>query len=611
MCDFGVRFRGGFVVGGEILNWAIRPGREPCPDGSSFAFGWHPNARHVWHRAAKLGAVDDEDDFIFMTHAPGSLDAEVQQVKEEIRREKEAEREAPREEGRHGPPRVRRHGPARAPSPSGPASRPGRGESGASRESGPVGRPSGGARHSGPPSGQVRRETPIVRSPEPASTPEGPAPGPPRGATQRLLAGGRAFTERLKVRGQRATLRFHASKQELSETANFEALKRTFRALRKRRPTSAIAGSDVPDVLRDRSAPAPRPGGPKGLASSFPVQYVLGVLRGLHPSVLLGSLMFGLLLGAVLYFLAWTPAIGLVALGVGGSRLLAWRVRLVNDVSRHEDAGTWPNWEQVPASVTVYLGLALLFLPALVTSVASLGSQATQPAAWDPREPDSYLGRARVQIGGGGSSGREFMGAVADAAEVYADRAWDLQDSVDAERAAQGVTHVDEETERRRAQAEEAVAALRKLAGEAVEVEERPWREVMHDQADSLWAFANEPWTTSRALLVAALALFPMGLLVSARLNTAYAVLNPPLLLLSILRTPFSYPFVVAAFLAADSFLVGLVWIVPPTLTAAMGPSFGPGVSALVIGVLAIWACTLSGGILGRFYRSRRDALGW
>jgi hypothetical protein len=427
------------------------------------------------------------------------------------------------------------------------------------------------------------------------------------------MAGGRAFTERLKVRGKRATLRFHASRQELHETANLEAFKRTFRALRLRRAAqSPIAGSDIPDVLKGRGAPEPLPDGPQGFAASFPVQFVLGILRGLSPSTWAGALMLGVLAGAVLYFLAWTPAVGLVALLIGGSRLLAWRVRFVDEVSKHEGGGTWPNWEQVPASVMVYLGLSLLFVPALVTGLSSLGSGAATPAAWDPRSPNSIPGRARVHIGGGGGSGRAFIGAVAEAAETYKDLAWESQDLLDAEREAQGVTTLDEENERKRAQAERAVAALRDLAGEEEEeLDEREWREVLADRVASLHAWAHEPWTPSRILLVVALALFPMGLLVSARLQTAYTVFNPPLLLLSILRTPLSYVLVAAVFLAADAFLISLVWIVPPTLTAALGTSAGPGVSALVIGVLSVWACSVSGEVLGRYYRSRSDALGW
>lgn len=543
--------------------------------------------------------ADDDDDFIFMTHAPGSLDDEVAKVKEEIRREQEAQQRE-----RHGPPRPVRHGPRRDPPPSRPK---GRRPSG--QKPGPRGPSRPAERPSRPAPRPPRKETPIGRK-EPESKPA--APPPRQGATQRLIAGGRALTERLKARGQRATLRFHASRQELNETANLEAFKRTFRALRRRRAAqSPIAGSDVPDVLKDRSAPAPRPDGPQGITASFPVQFVLGVLHGLHPSVWVGSLMLGVLAGAVLYFLAWSPAVGLVALLIGGSRLLAWRVRFVDEVSKHERGGTWPNWEHVPASAMVYLGLSLLFLPALVTGLSSLGSGAATPAAWDPRNPHSLTGQARVHLGGGGGSGRAFMGAVANAAETYQRMAWEAQDVVDAEREAQGVLVTDEENERKRAQAEDAVAALRELAGEEEEVEAREWREVLAERVASLRAWAHEPWTHSRILLVVALALFPMGLLVSARLQTAYTVLNPPLLLLSILRTPLSYPLVVVVFLAADAFLIGLVWIVPPTLTAAFGTSAGPGVSALVIGILSVWACTVSGEVLGRYYRSRSRALGW
>ena len=545
----------------------------------------------------------DDDDFIFLTHAPGSLDDEVAKVKEEIRRELES-RQGGTQEGheRYGPARQARHGPARRAPPSGPkAQRP-------AQRLGPPSRPA--AHPSGPASRPPpRKETPIGRREGPG--PEPSEPKPPRGATQRLLAGGRAFTERLKVRGQRATLRFHASRRELNETANLEAFKRTFRALR-RRPQSPIAGSDVPDVLKDRSAPAPLPTGPQGFASTFPAEYFLGVLRGLSPSVWAGALMLGVLAGAVLYFLAWTPALGLAALALGGSRLLTWRVRFVDEVSKHEGGGTWPNWEAVPASVMVYLGLSLLFVPALVTGISSLGSEVATPAAWDPRDPRSLPGRARVHIGGGGGSGRAFIGAVTDAAETYKDRAWETQDLVDSTRESQGVSITDEENERKRRQAEQAVAALRDLAGEEEEdLEQRDWREVLQERVGALRAWAHEPWTHTRSLLLAALLLFPMGLLVSARLHTAYAVLNPPLLLLSILRTPISYSLVAAVFLVADAFLFSLIWIVPPTLTAALGAGAGPAVAALGIGILSIWACSVSGEVLGRYYRSRSGRLGW
>ncbi|MBL4845531.1 MAG: hypothetical protein JKY65_08400 [Planctomycetes bacterium] len=425
-----------------------------------------------------------------------------------------------------------------------------------------------------------------------------------------MLAGGRAVTERLKARGQRATLRFHASKRELNETANLDALKRTFKALRRKpRPTTPIAGSDVPKLLPvGGSAPLPD----AAPTASFLREFLGGILSGLQPAVWLSSLLLGILAAVVVFFLAWSPLIGLAALGVGGVWLLAWRVRLVNDVAKHKGGRSWPNWEQVPASFAMYLGLSLLFLPALACGIHSLGPDAHQVAAWDPTHPDSVFSKARIHLGGGGGSGRAFIGAVAEAAESYKDRVWGSQDALDAEREAQGVRLLDADTDRKRAQAEVAIEAIRELAGDTVEIDDRPWREVLETQLLGLRAWLEDPWDTpGRVLLLVALALFPMGLLVSARLQTAYTVFNPLLLVLSILRTPLTYASVVTVFLAADLLLVGVVWVVPPTATAALGASAGPGVSALVIGVVAVWACTVSGGVLGRYYRSRSEALGW
>ncbi|MGE0708650.1 MAG: hypothetical protein AB7N76_12480 [Planctomycetota bacterium] len=544
----------------------------------------------------------------------------------------------------------KRYGPPRAPTPERPAGPRERLIAGKRRASGEHAHAAAGPgpqpQPAGPQPAGPQPAGPQPAGPQPAGPPPGPSPRPGRRDTpMRRERGG--MTQRLALRGRRATLRLVASTQRFGATAGPTAFKRTLSAHRdarqkrkqrraERAELSAIrirkAENDAARLEAHAAAAVVSPSA--GAAAAHPAAFpygapdpsflleVPGALLGmLAPGNLLAALAITLVGGFALTLAHFVPVLGPLACLLVGARLLALRLHHVSEVSNHRDVPGWPDWEETWASLAIYLGAAALFLPALVLGVLAWG-----PGAWDRADPGSIPSRAAAFFQPSAPA-RQVAQVAADAAEAYKNQVWSAQDAVQAERTALGLEE-SEENARRRAQSERALAALRQMGegepnapAEPAPVERRPWREVLRERSAEARARlaglvvpppdASRGAVGARVALGLGLLLFPMGLLAGARLRTAYAPLHLPLLLVSILQTPLSYLLCALVFVAQDALLLGAAWVLPATLDAALGSASGILLGQVLLMLVGSLLCAGSGALLGRFYRARQADLGW
>lgn len=366
------------------------------------------------------------------------------------------------------------------------------------------------------------------------------------------------------------------------------------------------------------AAPAPRPATPAvGLDSAHfrpPTEperdrftWFLPVLaRALvlpfAPSSLIASFGGGALLAGTLLLVEASPHLGALALLVVLGELAAIRLKTIRESAAGRPHVAWPDWNEGLAAISLHAASLLLFAPALVLAVVAWG-----PAAWDRASPTSIPATVRRTLVGDAERAlaRAFLeakkGASAEPRTVDYLLDPDLPFEPPERRAQEPGTKLLEELA---ATAPPAGPTPPPTPGEALARAAARARFLVDPRGASGAALA------ARLLLLAGAFLFPVGLLIAARVQNPRAVLDPPALLRPIVRAPLAYALVLALFVAQDALVFGLVFCGEPLARAAVSRPFAAHALALVLGCGAALTLTVAtGAAVGGFARGRRVEL--
>ena len=292
------------------------------------------------------------------------------------------------------------------------------------------------------------------------------------------------------------------------------------------------------------------------------------------------------MLTVALLMLELSPLLGLVALAVAGVELLALRLKYVRDSAHGKDNLLWPEWSEVLSALPAFPAALVVFLPALVVGLLALGG-----GVWDSSQPGSIPARAKRMLSAGDPSAPSET-ALPGATE---------------ERVLFGRTGL--------VMLEAAIGSPR--AGYDARTPEQIAQDVRATGLKRLqrWLVPNsetEPLgLAARALGWLALLVFPMGLLAVAKLESGYAALHAPLLVRSILRTALHYPVVVIFFLVQDVVIVMTALNSQPFFQAKLGSLGGHLAAVGCVSIAVVVLPVITGSLLGRFYRSHANELGW
>ena len=319
-----------------------------------------------------------------------------------------------------------------------------------------------------------------------------------------------------------------------------------------------------------------------GFAALFPGALLAPLRKGSLPAIIGGIAM----LTVALLMLELSPLLGLVALAVAGVELLALRLKYVRDSAHGKDNLLWPEWSEVLSALPMFPAALVVFLPALVVGLLALGG-----GVWDSSQPGSIPARAKRMLSAGDPSAPSetaLPGATEERVLFGRTGLVMLEAAIGSPRAG-----YDARTPEQIAQDVRATG-LKRLQRWLVPTSE------------------TEPLgLAARALGWLALLVFPMGLLAVAKLESGYAALHAPLLVRSILRTALHYPVVVIFFLVQDVVIVMTALNSQPFFQAKLGSLGGHLAAVGCVSIAVVVLPVITGSLLGRFYRSHANELGW
>jgi hypothetical protein len=379
------------------------------------------------------------------------------------------------------------------------------------------------------------------------------------------------------------TMRLVQGAGKLGRAAGKGAWERTLEASRKssggmsqmfhRVETRNVAG--VVNVVKPKTP---------SFGSLFAGALVAPLRKGSLPAILGGTAMLAL---AVL-LLELSLVLGLICLLVAGVELMALRVKFVREVAHGRDELVWPEWSEVLAALPAYPAALVVLAPPLIVGLLALGD-----SAWDKSQPGSVPRRAALLLSPGD-----------DRAPPSEE---DLAPLSEEERILFGRTGL--------IMLEAAIGSPRDGYDPrtpeqiAVDVRERGLDRVQRWLIPSggLSTLGMVAWALGLMGLIA----FPMGLLAVAKLESGYAAFHVPLMIRSMLRTALHYPVVVIFFLVQDMVLLMALLGAQPFFQAKLGSLLGHLAAVGFVSALVVILPVVSGSLLGRFYRSHANELGW
>jgi hypothetical protein len=374
--------------------------------------------------------------------------------------------------------------------------------------------------------------------------------------------------------------------------------------------------------------------------SQFPATFLHALVRPLYPASLLSGIGAALLVTVGVLAVLVSPRLGLIAGAVLVLQVLALRLRVVRDASAGREDVVWPDWDEGLGAAPIYLGLSFVFLPAIVLGLAAWGDD-----AFDPLHAGSIPNRMSVLWE---PHGHER--ALADAARDATQSARELQrqkvQALEEARAEVGVERdearadpVQVERDRR---ADDALVMLDAIVGDPPapplpppplpapeedelqdEEAEPPAQLPAPPSANSITRSVEAklrvlatPAATPLGLaaqgaLVLGLFLFPMALLAAAKLDSLYAPIHLPLLVLSVLRAPVAYLAVALLFMGQLVVVVGVALLAGPTILTSLPPVVGHALALLSVCAAATLSGIATSSALGGFYRCYAGALCW
>lgn len=290
------------------------------------------------------------------------------------------------------------------------------------------------------------------------------------------------------------------------------------------------------------------------------------------------------LLAVALLLIEVSPRVGLLALAVAGLELIALRVRWIRDAAGGKDDASWPAWSDVVGSLPLAAAATFVLAPAVALAMVAYG-----PGIWDARNPASVPARAARVWSPPTEADLEAEGG-SDAPDTLGRHVLGMLDAV----VGQGRPAATLDRRTSRELAKDVAAAT-------------------HLRLDRLTTLEGLPATSLawRGLLLVGLYLVPMALLAASRLKSAYAALYPPVLLRGVLRGPAAYLVALTTWVILQGAMLAAVLLLPALLHGKLDPFVAHLLWALVTSAIAVGGAVVHGAILGRFYRSHAQALGW
>jgi len=383
--------------------------------------------------------------------------------------------------------------------------------------------------------------------------------------------------------GSTLTMRLVQGAGKLGRAAGKGALERTLEAGRK----STGGMSQMFHRVETRNVAgvvgAIKPNTPT-FASQFAGALVAPLRRGSLPAILGGIVMLAL----AIVLLELSPWLGLFAFLVAGIELVALRVKYVREVSHGKDDLVWPEWSEVLAALPAFPAALIAFAPPLVVGALALGS-----TSWDNAQPGSIPSRAALFLSAG-----DAQAPPSDQAELPVS---------EEERALFGRT---------------GFVMLEAVIGSpqggydartpeqiSIDVRDRGLERIQS------WVIPSSETSglglAARALGWLGLMVFPMCLLAVAKLESGYAAFHMPLIVRSVLRTAMGYPVVVVFFLAQDLLICMALLGAHPFFQSKLGSLGGHMAAVGFVSALVVIVPVVTGSLLGRFYRSHANELGW
>lgn len=385
-------------------------------------------------------------------------------------------------------------------------------------------------------------------------------------------AGGKSIAARLSENAGRGALQRAREASRRAASARYrpppldQTLDGASKHVRSEGAPAARPEVNVAAPVPDAALPPPPsflaqvPGALVAPLRGFPVLVVQAVLLGL------GLLLCELSLG-----------IGGAALLLGLAALVSLRVRGIRDACAGQDRVVWPALPEMLSAVPLFgVALAGALAPAAIAAALAWG-----PAAYDGG-PESVQARAQAALAAATPPGE----GAAPAPAIGHGPLRVLEAAVASRVEARPRSTAELARELQRAAIERA-RALVTLEG------------------------ATPAGLAARALLVAGLGVFPIGLLAAVRLRSAYAALYPPILVRSVVRVFGPWLLLVVATLGQAILLLAALLLLPAVLRDELGAGPGHLAWTAVVALVATGGTMVLSALQGRLYRTRQLVLGW